>query len=559
MSPWQDALRAAAVFAERPSLGILVRARMGPARSRWLARLGEHLTRPRRRMPIHIADDRLLGGIDLEATLRAGRPVAQRGLLAESDGRVLEIPMAERLPPELVGHLCAVLDMGEVSTERDGLSLRSQARLGVVAFDEGATVEEFVPLSLAERLGLQVGLQGLGMADVEAPLERLPESSSLEGDLVRMCCEAALALGISSLRPPSMAKQAAELSAHLDGREEPSQADFAFALRCVLVPRATQMPQSEEQDSEPEPPEAGDPPPEQDSEPEREQPAPSSEDAEILTEIMQANLPSGLLEDLGARAGVKSAGKTGELIKGGARGRRLASRPGRPGPGSKVDVVATLRAAAPWQRLRSPRGSGPQVRLEDIRVERRQQRSETLTIFVVDASGSSALQRLAEAKGAVERVLADCYVRRDHVALIAFRGDGARLVLPPTRSLTRAKRELSGLAGGGPTPLADALRLARVVASDARRRGRSPLVVLMTDAKANVGLDGRRGRAAAQEDAEKQARGLVLDDVPTLLIETSPRPREEARRLATACGARWMFLPRLDADTIARAVGDVGS
>ncbi|MEK9655791.1 MAG: VWA domain-containing protein [Halieaceae bacterium] len=130
-----------------------------------------------------------------------------------------------------------------------------------------------------------------------------------------------------------------------------------------------------------------------------------------------------------------------------------------------MNILATLRAAAPWQPLRKrergPRARGLEIRRDDIHLTRFQQRRETLTLFVVDASGSAAMQRLAEAKGAVELLLADCYVRRDQVALIAFRDESAELLLPPTRSLVRAKKALAALPGGGATPMAAALDLAR--------------------------------------------------------------------------------------------------
>jgi magnesium chelatase subunit D len=115
-----------------------------------------------------------------------------------------------------------------------------------------------------------------------------------------------------------------------------------------------------------------------------------------------------------------------------------------------------------------------EVRRDDFRVGRFEQRSQSTTIFVVDASGSSAFNRLAEAKGAVELLLADCYVRRDRVALLAFRGRGAELLLPPTRSLVRAKRSLAGLPGGGGTPLAAGIDAAAALADAVRRRGETP-------------------------------------------------------------------------------------
>jgi magnesium chelatase subunit D len=220
-----------------------------------------------------------------------------------------------------------------------------------------------------------------------------------------------------------------------------------------------------------------------------------------------------------------------------------------------LNVVETLRAAAPWQRLRS-RASGARVavRRDDFRVTRFKHRDRTTTIFVVDASGSAALHRLAEAKGAVELLLADCYVRRDQVALVAFRGGGADLLLPPTRSLVRAKRGLAGLPGGGGTPLAAGLDAAAALAEATRRRGETPIVVLLTDGRANIARDGAAGRARAEADALAAARALRAAGFTTLLVDTSPRPQPEAARLAAELGARYLPLPYADAPAVSRAV-----
>jgi len=223
-------------------------------------------------------------------------------------------------------------------------------------------------------------------------------------------------------------------------------------------------------------------------------------------------------------------------------------------------VLETLRAAAPWQAVRhrgagtKPRTGRIQVRREDFRIVRFQQRTQTTVIFVVDASGSAAMNRLAEAKGAVELFLADCYVRRDQVALIAFRGAGAELLLPPTRSLARARRCLAAVPGGGGTPVAAGLQAAASAAYAARRHGDLPLVVLLTDGKANVALDGSPGRPAAQQDAATMARVLRRDAIRSLLIDFSPRAQPEAQQLAQELGARYLPLPRADAAAVAGAV-----
>jgi magnesium chelatase subunit D len=194
------------------------------------------------------------------------------------------------------------------------------------------------------------------------------------------------------------------------------------------------------------------------------------------------------------------------------------------------------------------------VRREDFRIRRFKRPAETVTIFVVDASGSSAAQRMGEAKGAVELLLAESYVRRDRVALVAFRGTGARLILPPTRSLARAKRELAGLPGGGGTPLALGIDAGLLEAEAARRHGWTPTLVLLTDGRANVRRDGEGGRAAAMAEAEAAGRQVRLLGVAAILIDTSPRPNPEAARLALAMDARYLPLPRADAATVTAAV-----
>jgi magnesium chelatase subunit D len=240
-------------------------------------------------------------------------------------------------------------------------------------------------------------------------------------------------------------------------------------------------------------------------------------------------------------------------------------------PGSKLDIVETLRTAAPWQPLRRREreaGGLPahpaaiDVRKQDFRLKRFQQPAETTAIFLVDASGSSALNRLAEAKGAVELLLAECYVRRDQVALIAFRDDRADLLLPPTRSLVRAKGSLCALAGGGGTPLAHALETGLVLADGERRRGRTPLLVLLTDGQANVARDGTRGRAAARDDAARAARSIRAAGIRSLLLDISPRPGRPAAELATQMGATLVPLPYADAkavSTVVRAHADASA
>jgi magnesium chelatase subunit D len=224
--------------------------------------------------------------------------------------------------------------------------------------------------------------------------------------------------------------------------------------------------------------------------------------------------------------------------------------------------MATLRAAAPWQAMRRRESTSSRegflVRSDDFHVRRFRERRESTTVFAVDASGSQALNRLAETKGAVELLLADCYVRRDRVAVIAFRGAEAQVLLAPTRSLVHARRSLAGLPGGGGTPLASGLVAARELAATILRDGGTPLLILLTDGSANVALDGSGGRERAFADALATARAWATIGVNSLVIDTAPRAQEKARTLASAMNGRYVALPNADAHALAKSIAGSG-
>jgi magnesium chelatase subunit D len=274
----------------------------------------------------------------------------------------------------------------------------------------------------------------------------------------------------------------------------------------------------------------------------------------------QAAIPAGLLarlrSDSPSRMRASGAGRAGAFRKTGKRGRPCGA--GKSTGRGRLHLVETLRAAAPWQRLRrqSAQDGDRRIRVthSDLRERRYQQRSATLTIFAVDASGSSALNRLAEAKGAVELLLADCYIRRDQVAVIAFRGRSAELLLPPTRSLVRAKRSLAGLPGGGGTPLAAAIDASALLAQQAQRRSETPTLVLLTDGRANVTRSGVAGREIAHGEALSAARAVARAGIAALFIDTSPQPNALAKDLAAAMRAQYVALPYASAARVSGIV-----
>jgi magnesium chelatase subunit D len=641
---WADALRAAALIAVDPVGlgGVALIAQHGPVRERWIALLRSLLPpgTPVRRVPLHVRDDRLIGGLDLSATLQSGRPVAQTGLMVEADGGLLMLVMAERVSESTAARLCAALDTGEVALARDGLSELRPARFGVIALDERidddrASNDERLPARLLERLAFHLSLGDVSIGDIglldgdadgRGSLSRSPGSPgslaqapdiaaararlmqvSTPDDVMQAICTAALALGVDSLRGSLLALRAARASAALDARDTVSPDDASLAARLVLSPRATRLPAAppdesdanDEPDSTPEDPSDDQPEPSPDADqpeqtpppeeltdnpaehPQNDDDTPPEEDPdqpdpdmsldELILEAAKASIPAGLLARLAMTKAMASrgaaGGRAGARREGSLRGRPIGTRPGLPRDGARLALIDTLRTAAPWQTLRrreiaasaassgSPRrASQIEVRASDFRVARVQERAETITIFAVDASGSSALNRLAEAKGAVELLLADCYVRRDKVAVIGFRGRAAEVVLAPTRSLVRAKRGLSGLPGGGGTPLAAGISAATELADATRRRGGTPVIVLLTDGRGNVALDGTGGRARADADARQSARRLRAAGHTALLIDTSPQPQTSARELAAEMGAAYLALPRADATSMSRSV-----
>jgi magnesium chelatase subunit D len=566
---------AAALFAVDPVglSGVVVRSGPGPARDRWLAVVQAILPAgaPVRRVPIRIEDDRLLGGLDLSASLSAGRPIVERGVLAACDGGVAILVMAERIEVSAGARMAAVLDSGEVVIERDGLATRLPARIGVIALDEGLELDERPPDALLERLAFQIDLNDVGgwdrpnngydAAAIALAKHRLAAVAPASDAIVEALCVAAQMFGILSIRPPLLALRAAQVHASLAGRTEICSDDAAVAARLVLAPRAVTAPakagaQEAEADAEP-PPEAPSDAPENDAETDRHEHAP---DAEMLIAAIQAALPDDLLDRVkldGQRPARSTRGQgSGASIQSVRRGRPVGSRPGALRSGDRLNLPETLRAATPWQKLRSAGSTTAliQVRQEDFRIRRFIQRQEATTIFVVDASGSAAFQRLAEAKGAVELLLAKAYVSRTRVALIAFRNTGAEVLLAPTRSLTRAKRSLADLPGGGGTPLAAGLDAALLLAQAEKAKDRTPLIVILTDGRTNIGRGGSPGRPGAESDALAAAQAVRAAGVGAVFIDTSPRAQPDGDRFARAMGAIYAPLPYVDAAAVSGLV-----
>lgn len=514
--------------------GILVKARAGPVRDTFLTALN-HLDNPPFRLHPAMPHEALFGGIDLAQTLAKGQIVTTPGLLSQPMTPVLT--MAERCPPDRAAELAAWLD------ETGG---------PLILLDEGAEPEEAAPPALSERLAFHFNLDSIGRLEARALARSDLTTASqqltnvITNDVpISSLVVLADRLGISSLRAPLFALRAAKALAAFENSDEIKDNHLETAALLVLAPRATRLPEAPNQEK---------------TEPTEETKDKTRSDAQItpddiLVEAVKAHIPDNILDGLAAPKARRNAGSgAGGKRKSNRRGRPLPSRPGRLGQDARVDLVATLRTAAPWQKLRRRGDGAVKVLPSDIRLCRYEERSERLVIFAVDASGSAAMARLAEAKGAVELLLGEAYANRDHVALIAFRGSEAELLLPPTRSLVQTKRRLAALPGGGGTPLALGLRAAGDLALQSRARGLTPTIALLTDGRANIALDGSANRQAAARDADVMAQWIRAGGFPSVVIDTGNRPEAHLRQLAEVLDARHLALPRADARALGQAL-----
>lgn len=529
--------------------GLHLRARAGPVRDMFCAPIKTIFPKARRIAP-SISDLQLFGGVDIGETLTRGQIIRAKGILETPTPLVFT--MAERCEPGLAARLAQALD--------------SDIGHALILLDEGAEDDEIAPTTLTERLAFRVDLDGMrhvdlvhmvmDEADVTTAQARLTEVE-IPDDAATALAVTAIRFGIDSLRAPLIALAAARANAALNNRKTVNQDDLQIAVQLVYAHRATQMPvedEAEEQEDNTQP----------DDTPDTQSPDKDESDLnlpdELLIDAVKAVLPFDVLAMLEGTGRIKAASGSsgaGQKKRGNRRGRPLPSRAGRLDGGNRIDLVATLRAAVPWQTIRrkqNPDRTGVLIRPSDIHVKVFQEVSDRLVIFAVDASGSAAVARLSEAKGAVELMLADAYARRDHVALIAFRGESAELILPPTRSLVQTKRRLAGLPGGGGTPLASGLKAAADLAQRVRAQGLSPSIAVLTDGRANVPLPGKTGRAAANDDAQAMARHMRSLNIPSAMIDTSVRPHRDLRTLCDVMNAKYIPLPRADAKGLSRAI-----
>ncbi len=285
------------------------------------------------------------------------------------------------------------------------------------------------------------------------------------------------------------------------------------------------------------------------------------EDKKMLIDALKISLPSNLIESLLSKNSQsislgESAG-SGERNNNFSAGRPIPSVNRKYSSDKRIDLMGTLTKSIPWQKLRSSSVTKNKkiiIYPQDIMIKRFEKQSERLLIFLVDASGSNAIGRLNEAKGAIEILLSDAYAKRDNVALISFSGLKADPLLLPTKSLVTAKKKLSSLPGGGATPLANGLLEAFNMADVARSRNIKPIIILLSDGKGNMTLDGVADRVKATKDTIYVASLIKRNAINNIFIDTSRRKTPMANELAKELNGHYFQLPMANSGNISKAV-----
>jgi magnesium chelatase subunit D len=577
--------------------GVLIAAGAGTAKSMLARSLQSIIDRatPFIELPLNVTEDRLLGSLDIEKTLATGKPSFSTGLLAQANRGLLYVDEVNLLDRSIAAALAAALEQGIARIEREGLSAIYPAEFSLIGTYDPAEGE--LPSFLRDRVGLLVQARPVKDVDgraeiisranqfeqdpegfigsyememaafrrrVERARELLPMIHLSRRDITRLSL-AALRLGLEGNRADIFAARAARASAALDCRGLVEEQDLISAIRLTLLPRATSMPASAPSESS-----------------SRRQQNPQEEKSyvadlpgsteELILKALDAHLPDEWLALTHAKGHCNQpsdgSGRRTRAINP-FRGRYVRSIIYSTQYNKRIAIDATLRAAAPFQRARRETGSQSQLQViikpADLRFKQLKRRTGTLFIFAVDASGSMAMNRMAQAKGAIMRLLEKAYLDRDSVALISFRGKSANILLAPTRSVELASRLVEALPAGGSTPIAAGLVCALELAKRARRLSvthcrlaRQVVLAIFTDGRANVGLHTETindpSARAATIRAELRQLGVALKSkgIATVVIDTKPQfvSGGWAQALAEWLGARYLYLPRADADMI---------
>jgi len=582
----QEKLKKALLLcAVNPAIGgILIQGDKGTAKSTAARALAEVMPAieqgkvPFITLPLGATEERVIGSLDLEAVLVDKKKKFQPGLLSAVHQGILYIDEVNLLSDHLVDVLLDVAASGENIIEREGLSLSHPSRftlVGTMNPEEGQLRPQFLdrfglmvqvdaPADIAERTEvvrrriafeadpvLFVQRWTLQQAKLQQQLLQakllLPEVI-LDDDLLNLISQLTTELNVRSLRADIVMYKTAITLAAFDLRQQVTEEDIKMAAELALPHRSKKKSNTPPASSPPISQPTPDQPQRQpDEEKDRDQGKrieqqqgdaaqhqPQSGEEQIFESSMPKALPKidiamvRIPEE--PKAGRRSATDT---LKIGAytRAQRATNT-------SDIAIDATVIHAV----LRDPEKF--EISAGDLHQKKRLGKMSNLILFIVDASGSMAARRRMEAvKGTVLSLLTEAYEKRDTVGVIAFRGIEAQVLLPPTKITDLAEEAMRSLPTGGRTPLPHALQTAiQLLNTFDAKKGYHPILIVLTDGKANVPLPGTGEDPWGQTI---QLAGQLKDHaVQSLVIntESSYFNLDHADELAVALGAQYLSL-----------------
>ncbi|KAH7560681.1 hypothetical protein JRO89_XS10G0070200 [Xanthoceras sorbifolium] len=585
-------------------------------------------------IPLGVTEDRLIGSVDVEESVKTGTTVFQPGLLAEAHRGVLYVDEINLLDEGISNLLLNVLTEGVNIVEREGISFRHPCKPLLISTynpEEGAVREHLLdriainlsadlPMSFEDRVAA-VGIATQFQESSNAVFKMVEEETDYAKTQIILAREylkdvtigreqlkylvmEALRGGCQGHRAELYAARVAKCLAALEGRDKVYVDDLKKAVNfrvhkiidlvdaaklcnicfmikhlqlveLVILPRSiiNETPPEQQNQQPPPPP----PPQNQDSGEEQNE----EEDQEVIEMEFVFDAEGGLVDEkllFFAQQAQRRRGKAGRaknVIFSEDRGRYI--KPMLPkGPVKRLAVDATLRAAAPYQKLRREKDTQKTrkvyVEKTDMRAKRMARKAGALVIFVVDASGSMALNRMQNAKGAALKLLAESYTSRDQVSIIPFRGDSAEVLLPPSRSIAMARKRLERLPCGGGSPLAHGLTTAVRVGLNAEKSGDvgRVMIVAITDGRANISLKRSTDPEAVASDTPRPSTQELKDEIlevagkiyksgmSLLVIDTENKfvSTGFAKEIARVAQGKYYYLPNASDSVISAATKD---